>query len=121
MKTKNEFVNDLQRFLGLFILALLGISAVSAILYGLLGYFDGQAHRLIAVALLMLLPVAYWLGRRESRAHRDGVERGIGLKVAAQTRPAPQPTRPLPPAWQDVLPATVDIQIKQPDSDVVIL
>jgi hypothetical protein len=128
MKTRHEFINNMQLFVGLLLLAFIAVAAVAAVIYGLLGYAGPQAHRIIATVLVMILPAAYWLGRREGKAHSDGFDHGVKAKVAAQTRSTaapsamPQTARPgLAPTWQDILPAPVDIQIKQADSDVVIL
>ena len=124
---KNQYLNELSRFVGIFILIVAGLAAIGLVLYGLLGYF-GEAHslhRLIATGLIMLLPVAYWLGHREGRAHREGIERGIALKVGAQRQTAPAKIiapPPQQPTWQSIVPPPVDIRIQQAhDDDVVVL
>lgn len=126
----NQFVNDMGKFVGLFVLAVAGLLAIGLLLYGLLGYIDDAAdnpHRVLAALLIMSLPVAYLVGRREGQAHSAGVDRGINIKVGAQRQAAPTKVVTPPPAgaqpsWQSLVPAPVDIRIQQAhDDDVVVL
>jgi hypothetical protein len=126
---KNQFVNDMGKFVGLFVLALVGLVAIGLLLYGLLGYIDDaqNPHRVLSVLLIMSLPVAYIVGRREGQAHSAGVDRGINIKIGAQRQPAPAKViAPAPagaqPSWQSLVPPPVDIRIQQAhDDDLVML
>jgi hypothetical protein len=125
----NQFVNDMGKFVVLFVLAVAGLLAIGLLLYGLLGYIDDtpdNPQRVLAALLIMSLPVAYLVGRREGQAHSAGVDRGINIKVGAQRQTAPaKAVTPPPgaqPSWQSLVPAPVDIRIQQAhDDDVVVL
>jgi hypothetical protein len=132
---KKNNLDEMWRFMGIFIAVLIALAVIALLIYGLIGYIDdtpGNPHRLLATLLTMLLPVAYIVGRREGKAHREGVERGIGLKVSAQ-RPAAAAPKPglsgappgaasASPRWQGVVPPDVDIKVRQAkDDDVIVL
>jgi hypothetical protein len=90
MKKNSDLFDEIFRFVGMFIAGTVVLLLVSGIIFGLLGYIDDKPnnpHRILATLLILLLFVAYWLGHREGKAHRAGMERGIDLKVNALQRP----------------------------------
>lgn len=125
----NKYLNEMTRFIGIFIMIIIALLAIAALIYGLLGYIDDtpdNPQRIVATLLLILLPIAYLLGRREGKAHREGVERGVNIKIGAARPPAPAriitPSPAGVPQWQSIVPPSVDINIKQSrEDDVVVL
>lgn len=121
---RHEFLDDMAKFVGLFVIIVITGGIIMAVVYGLLGYFDDNGRRLLATALIFAVLGAFLLGLQIGKAHVKGVERGIDMKIGARerTQPAVRPVVAQPTAAQrfdDLLPkvqSSAAIVIRQ-DSD----
>lgn len=90
---RNQFLDDMAKFVGLFVIVIITSGILIAVVYGLLGYFDDNGRRLLATALIFAVLGAFVLGLQVGKAHVKGVERGIDLKLGGRER-AQQIARP---------------------------
>ncbi len=91
---KHQYLDDMTKFVGLFVIIVFTVGIVAALVYGLLGYFDDNGRRLIATALVFGLVGTFVFGLQVGKAHVKGVERGLDLKLGARDR-AQQTARPI--------------------------
>jgi hypothetical protein len=91
---RHEFIDDMAKFVGLFVIIVIAVGIVVVVVYGLLGYFDDNGRRLLATVLIFAVLGAFLLGLQIGKAHVKGVERGIDLKLGGRER-AQQITRPV--------------------------
>jgi hypothetical protein len=117
MMKRDQWLDDMARFVGMFVLAAITAGVMVAVVYGLLGYFDDNGRRVIATALVFAVLGAFLLGLQVGKAHVKGVERGIDLKLGGRER-AQQITRPAVTAqpsaaarFDDILPKVGSMQI----------
>lgn len=83
---RDQWLDDMARFVGLFMIIVIAVGILIAVVYGLLGYFDDNGRRLLATALIFAVVGAFVLGLQVGKAHVKGVERGIDLKLGAKER-----------------------------------
>ena len=114
---KHQYLDDMAKFVGLCVIALVITVILIAVVYGLLGYFDDNGRRLLATALIFAVLGAFVLGLQVGKAHVKGVERGLDLKLGGRER-AQQITRPVVTAqpstaarFDDILPKVGSMQI----------
>jgi hypothetical protein len=131
-KASKDYLNDLTRFVGIFVLGGLGIALLALLVYALLDQFTSENRRAIAtVAILLLmfgLPAAYAIGFKIAVGHREGFQAGVDQKLDALARARAIPAAPQPPraasaqpAWQSIVPPAVDIQIQQSRQDDIVI
>lgn len=111
---RNQYLDDLARFVGLFVIVIITSGILIAVVYGLLGYFDDNGRRLLATGLIFAVLGAFVLGLQVGKAHVRGVERGIDLKLGARERAAARPTVAQPATaarFDDILPKVGGMQI----------
>lgn len=120
---RNQYLDDLAKFVGLFVIIVITVGIVAAVVYGLLGYFDDNGRRLLATALVFGLLGSFLLGLQIGKAHVKGVERGLDLKLGAKERAQAKPVITAQPStaqrYDDLLPkvqSAAAIVIRQ-DSD----
>lgn len=90
---RNQYLDEMAKFVGLFVIVIITSGILIAVVYGLLGYFDDNGRRLLATALIFAVLGAFVLGLQVGKAHVKGVERGIDLKLGGRER-AQQIARP---------------------------
>lgn len=106
-----KYLDDMAKFVGLFVIALLIGGAIVAAVYFVLGSFTDQGRHWLATALVFGVPGAYLLGLQVAKSHKAGLQHGIDLKIGARERmkqvttPAamPQPSAPAR-EWDQLLP-----------------
>ena len=81
MKKHQQFFDDMAKFVGLFVIAVIVAGLVIVLTYGLLGYLSDNGRRLLATALIFAVPGAYLMGLQVAKSHRAGIERGLDLKA----------------------------------------
>ncbi len=118
---RNQYLDDMAKFVGLFVIVLVIAGMVIALVYGLLGYLSDNGRRLLATGLFFAVFGAFLLGLQVGRAHVRGVERGLDLKLGAKERAQARPAAAQPAAarFDDLLPK-VDRQaviVARQDSD----
>ncbi len=101
---------EVATFIGLLVIGLLVVGAIGLGVYALLDQLTDDGRHLLATALIFALPIAYLLGRREAKAHRVGLERGIDLKLGARER-LQQSAQTVKPTNDDILPRVGTMQI----------
>ncbi len=89
MKKNQEYFDQMARFAGLVVLAVIVFGLLIGLTYGLLGYLSDNGRRLLATALIFAVLAAFALGLQVGKAHVKGIERGIDLKVGARERTQP--------------------------------
>lgn len=107
-----SYLDDMFKFVGLLVIALLIGGAIVAAVYFVLGSFTDQGRHWLATALVFGVAGAFALGLRIGKEHVKGVERGLSLKIGArergkQTATPAAPAQPGTPArspWDDLLP-----------------
>jgi hypothetical protein len=113
MKKHQQFFDEMTKFVGLFVLAVIVAGLCIALAYGLLGYLSDNGRRLLATALIFAVPGAYLMGLQVAKSHRAGIERGLDLKLGGRER-AQQVTRPsLTQRFDDLLPKVTSAAIVQ--------
>jgi hypothetical protein len=90
---RNQYLDDMAKFVGLFVMFVIGAALLIGLVYGLLGYFDDNGRRVLATGLIFAVLGAFLLGLQVGKAHMKGVERGLDLKLGGRER-AQQITRP---------------------------
>ena len=123
MKKHHEFLDDMAKFVGLCVLAVIVVGLLIGLVYGLLGYLSDNGRRLLATALIFAVPGAYLMGWQYAKSHRAGIERGLDLKLGGRERiqqagaqRMPSVTQPMPtPAqrFDDLLPKVQSAVIVQ--------
>ncbi len=120
MKKHHEFLDDMAKFVGLCVIAVIVIGLLIGLVYGLLGYLSDNGRRLLATALIFAVPGAYLMGWQVAKSHRAGIERGLDLKLGGRERvqqaARPVVTQPTPtPAqrFDDLLPKVQSAAIVQ--------
>lgn len=105
------YLDDMFKFVGLLVIALLIGGAIVAAVYFVLGSFTDQGRHWLATALVFCVPGAYLLGLQIAKSHKAGLQHGIDLKIGARERmkqatPQAAPAQPSAPArsWDDLLP-----------------
>lgn len=93
MKKHQDFFDEMTKFVGLFVIAVIVAALAIGLVYGLLGYLSDNGRRLLATALIFAVPGAYLLGLQYAKSHRAGIERGLDLKLGGRER-AQQAARP---------------------------
>jgi hypothetical protein len=83
---KNQWLDDMAKFVGLLVMFVIGAAALVGLVYGLLGYFDDNGRRVLATGLIFGLFGAFLLGLQVGKAHVKGVERGLDLKLGGRER-----------------------------------
>jgi hypothetical protein len=103
---RNQYLDDMAKFVGLFVIVLVIAGTVIALVYGLLGYLSDNGRRLLATGLFFAVFGAFLLGLQVGRAHVRGVERGLDLKLGAKERAQARPVAVQPAAvrFDDLLP-----------------
>ncbi len=103
---RNQYLDDMAKFVGLFVIVLVVAGIVIALVYGLLGYVSDNGRRLLATGLIFAVFGAFLLGLQIGKAHVRGVERGLDLKLSAKERAQTRPVAPQPSAarFDDLLP-----------------
>ena len=86
MKKNKEFFDDMAKFVGLCVIAVIVIGLLIGLVYGLLGYLSDNGRRLLATALIFAVPGAYLMGLQYAKSHRAGIERGLDLKLGGRER-----------------------------------
>jgi hypothetical protein len=117
---RNQYLDDMAKFVGLFVIVLVIAGMVIALVYGLLGYLSDNGRRLLATALIFAVFGAFLLGLQVGKAHVKGVERGLDLKLGAKERAQTRPVAAQPAARFDDLLPKVDRQaviVARQDSD----
>jgi hypothetical protein len=120
MKKHQQFFDEMTKFVGLFVLAVIVAGLCIGLAYGLLGYLSDNGRRLLATALIFAVPGAYLMGLQVAKSHRAGIERGLDLKLGgrerAQQAARPSLVQPTPtPAqrFDDLLPKVTSAAIVQ--------
>ncbi len=88
-----KYLDDMAKFVGVFVIALLIGGAIVAAVYFVLGSFTDQGRHWLATALVFGVPGAYLLGLQVAKSHKAGLQHGIDLKLGAKER-AQQAARP---------------------------
>ncbi|CAG0936308.1 hypothetical protein TFLX_05176 [Thermoflexales bacterium] len=106
---RNQYLDDMAKFVGLVVIALVVGGLLFGLIYGLIGNLSERGIHLLATALVFGLLGAFLLGLQVGKAHVKGVERGLDLKIGARerTQPTARPTgTPPTPAqrFDDLLP-----------------
>ena len=103
---RNQWLDDMAKFVGLVVIAVVIAGILIAVVYGLLGYFDDNGRRLLATVLIFAVFGAFLLGLQIGKAHVKGVERGLDLKIGARERTQAKPSAAQPSAarFDDLLP-----------------
>jgi len=105
---RHQYLDDMAKFVGLFVMFVIGAAVLVGLVYGLLGYFDDNGRRVLATGLIFGLFGAFLLGLQVGKAHVKGVERGLDLKLGAKERAqAARPIAAQPSAaarYDDLLP-----------------
>ncbi len=103
---RNQYLDDMAKFVGLFVIAVVIAGIVIALVYGLLGYLSDNGRRLLATGLIFTVFGAFLLGLQVGKAHVRGVERGLDLKLGAKERAQARPVAAQPSAarFDDLLP-----------------
>ena len=86
MKKHQQFFDDMAKFVGLFVIAVIVAGLVIVLTYGLLGYLSDNGRRLLATVLVFAVPGAYLMGLQVAKSHRAGIERGLDLKLGGRER-----------------------------------
>jgi hypothetical protein len=86
MKKHQQFFDDMAKFVGLFVIAVIVAGLAIGLVYGLLGYLSDNGRRLLATGLIFAVLGAFVLGLQIGKAHVKGVERGLDLKLGAKER-----------------------------------
>ena len=86
MKKHQQLFDDMAKFVGLFVIAVIVAGLVIGLTYGLLGYLSDNGRRLLATALIFAVPGAYLMGWQVAKSHRAGIERGLDLKLGGRER-----------------------------------
>jgi hypothetical protein len=95
---RNQWLDDMAKFVGLVVIAVVIAGIAIALVYGLLGYLSDNGRRLLATGLIFGVFGAFLLGLQVGRAHVRGVERGLDLKIGARERTQAKPTAAQPSA-----------------------
>lgn len=116
---QNQWLDDMAKFVGLFVIVIVTSGILIAVVYGLMGYFDDNGRRLLATALVFAVLGAFVLGLQVGKAHVKGVERGLDLKLGGRERvqriSRTVPAQPSPAVrFDDLLPKV------QPGATIVI-
>lgn len=95
-QVQRETLDEIYHFIGLSVAALVLFALVNVLGFGLLGYLVEQAAARIAILVVLWTAagsfvLGYRIGHRAGEEHVRGVQTGIEMKVAAQTRPAAAP------------------------------
>ena len=103
---RNQYLDDMAKFVGLFVIVAVIAGIVIALVYGLLGYLSDNGRRLLATGLIFTVFGAFLLGLQVGKAHVRGVERGLDLKLGAKERAQARPVAAQPSAarFDDLLP-----------------
>jgi len=117
--------NELVKWFGLVVGALIVVGAAVLAVYTLLGALTDGGRHWLATVLMFAVPLAYVLGLQVAKAHRSGLEHGVDLKLTARER-----TAAIKPAqaviaqraqWDDLLPkhGAAIVRRRGSDSDVI--
>lgn len=118
---RNQYLDDMAKFVGLFVIVAVIAGIVIALVYGLLGYLSDNGRRLLATGLIFTVFGAFLLGLQVGKAHVRGVERGLDLKLGAKERAQARPVAAQPSAarFDDLLPKVEQraVIVARQDSD----
>ena len=73
---RNQWLDDMAKFVGLCVIAVVIAGILIAVVYGLLGYFDDNGRRLLATVLIFAVFGAFLLGLQIGKAHRGALNAG---------------------------------------------
>ncbi len=83
---RNQYLDDMAKFVGLFVIVLVVGGLLFGLVYGLIGNLSERGIHLLATTLVFGLLGAFLLGLQVGKAHVKGVERGLDLKISARER-----------------------------------
>lgn len=90
---RNQYLDDMAKFVGLFVMFVIVAAALIGLVYGLIGNLSERGIHILATALVFGALGAFLLGLQVGKAHVKGVERGLDLKLGGRER-AQQIARP---------------------------
>jgi hypothetical protein len=94
----NSVFNELSTYIVIAIIIAIAVLGLVALVYGVVGYFEGETLRAVATFLVFCVLGSFVLGLQVGKANVRGIEKGIDMKLSAHDRAKATPTPKTLPA-----------------------
>jgi len=82
----NSIFSEISTYIVMAFIVFAIAGGLVALVYGLLGYFEGATLRAVATAFVFLIVGSFVLGLQIGKATVRGIEKGLDLKLSARER-----------------------------------